>query len=150
MKRYRTDVFLLVSILIVAFLLKVLFLDSHPIDIQLHDTYYVFSSGESLLVVVGLLLFLVFLVRALATKFNNKAALLWLLIGLFFLVLISWGALQMQQNYVLEIERLETDFLPNKEAVLATIKEKIIGLWLLIGFWLATIAFVGFRLSKLR
>jgi uncharacterized membrane protein len=50
-------------------------------EVQLHDTYFVFRPYEFAIVTVGLTLFLVFLFRAIRTKFKNKLTLAFLALG---------------------------------------------------------------------
>ncbi len=52
-----------------------------PIDIQIHDTYIVVGNFTYLLVIFTILLVGIYLIRAVATKFNNLPVNLILLVG---------------------------------------------------------------------
>lgn len=57
-------------------------------EVQFHDSYFVFRPLEFAIVTVGLVLFLVFLARAVSTKFKNKLTLAFLATGTIVLGLV--------------------------------------------------------------
>lgn len=81
----KTDFKLLFMVLLVGSLVPILVFGidyyAHEQAIQFHDAYFVFNPFEFALVPIGLILFVVFLLRAVKTKFRNRWAILFLVSG---------------------------------------------------------------------
>ena len=60
------------------------------VDIQLHDTYYVLDNTFTTITVLGLLLFLIFMIRAVRLKFKSWSTNLGMVLGL---MLVTWVTL---------------------------------------------------------
>jgi uncharacterized membrane protein len=57
-------------------------------EVQLHDTYFIFRPYEFAIVIIGLILFFVFLIRAIRTRFKSKLTLTFLALGTIVLGLV--------------------------------------------------------------
>lgn len=89
MKPFRTDLFLFFGILLLT-AISLLPFETDVIDIQLHDTYFVFDKITMLVLIAGPLMFLSFLARGLYLRFRNPATNAGLLIGLILLAMIAY------------------------------------------------------------
>ena len=88
----------LVSLAIPMFLFGWGFYFQETQDLQLYDTYYVFWPFELSLVVMGPILFVTFLLRALKFRFKNRWANVLLMGGSALLILIAWEIFEITRN----------------------------------------------------
>ena len=77
------------SLLVGSFIFGFSSLFSWTTDINVHDTYYVVDSSNGFLLVLTVLAFLVYLIRAIKSKFNNQLVNYILLLANGYLVFMS-------------------------------------------------------------
>ena len=82
MKELKTDIIILAGLLILVWIIVAIYVGNTALDIQLHDTYFVLDNISLTILIVGPLTFLIFLARALATKFKSIGSNVGLIIGL--------------------------------------------------------------------
>lgn len=58
-------------------------------EVQLHDSYFIFRPLEFAIVTIGLMLFIIFFIRAVGTGFKNKLTLTFLALGTIVLGLVA-------------------------------------------------------------
>jgi hypothetical protein len=93
MRTQKTDVYLLLAsallaLALPAFLWGPAFLSLEEIEIQTHDTYFVFVPWHLSLLIFVVLGFWLFLIRSIASGFRNRVAVV--LLGLFLLIVGYW------------------------------------------------------------
>lgn len=93
MKTLKADVLIFSVVLISTFFICLISLGAPPMDIQLHDTYYVIQIYHLLFFVAVILLFLIFLIRGASWKFKSKSTNIGLLISVLLMVYIVTQAL---------------------------------------------------------
>jgi glucose uptake protein GlcU len=135
MHRYKTDIRIIIGLLVFALIIFLVTSGQSTIDVQLHDTYFVVDNLSLAALLIGPLMFLIFLARALATRFENKLVNIALAIGLILVAVITYQAIQFQRTYLSEIMKLNNVPSPNKEEILSDIKNTLKWTWTILALW---------------
>lgn len=99
MKRYILDMIVFAALTIVAILIFTLTLGQNSIDMQIHDTYFVLTAPEIIILIVGPLAFLTFLSLGLTRKFKTTSTNIGLIIALVLISLIIFQVSMYQISY---------------------------------------------------
>src|SRR5687768_11670034 len=98
MNTARTDKFIFVGMLIVAFLILLSTIGQSTIDIQLYDTYFVLDRISLVISIIGPLTLLVYFARGLATKFRTRSTNIGVIIGLLLVAVITFQIIRFQES----------------------------------------------------
>jgi phosphoglycerol transferase MdoB-like AlkP superfamily enzyme len=146
------DIFVLITLTIVSILIFILSIGKSPIDIQLHDTYFVLSTTEIIFLIIGPLTFLLFFLLGLARKFKTKWTNIGLMFGLIIVSFIIFRVVVLQISYrnqvhnkLLTMPMLTKDRKQISDRINAEIKLTC-GLF---GICLIGIGVIGYRTYKL-
>lgn len=150
MRPYKKDLGIFLGLILLASFVWFLIFKHGPVEIQLQDTYFFFGHTTLTFLLISPPTFLIFFVRAILNRFQSIGPNVGLIIGVIFMAIITYLVIQMQENYLNEVEKYYTvEFL--KE--LRWLKTRINLTWGLFGFWVTVfllLAFQTIRLSKLR
>jgi hypothetical protein len=95
MTKHLRDIIIFLLLVGAAFVLWNIFIGTTVIDIQLHDTYFVFGKAEWIFLIVGLTTFFYFLARAISRRFSTVWTNVGLLAGLIAVLIILTALLLM-------------------------------------------------------
>jgi len=107
--QFKTDVIIFLAVIIVGVLVSLLAAGSSPLDLQLHDTYFIIDKVSLMLLIIGPLTFLIFLVRGVGGKFKRNGANLGLIVGLILMAIITYNVARLQQIYLNQVITLDED-----------------------------------------
>jgi hypothetical protein len=101
--KLNIDIALLIACLIVGVLIPMMlfgtaFYLKETQEVQVYDHYFVFSSNEFLIVVVGSLMFMTFLIRGLMTRFRKILTRIFLGIGILIVGIIIFAFYEIMNN----------------------------------------------------
>jgi hypothetical protein len=130
---YKKDISIFLGLLALTFFVWLVVMGQSAIDIQLHDTYFVLDKTALAMLILGPLTFLIFLARALTTKFKSIGANAGLIVGLILLALITYKIIELQKSYLAEIERLDSEGIQQSGQFILDRKSKIGWTWGLFG-----------------
>jgi hypothetical protein len=145
----RTDIIIFAALLILTWVIVVIYIGNTALDIQLHDTYFVIDNLSLTILIVGPLIFLIFLTRALRRKFRTIGPNAGLAIGLILVAFITFSVIQLQQSFITSITGLDEESLPGQGQFMADSKRRITWTWALFGFWVAALALLIFRTIRI-
>jgi len=99
MKQFKNDAIIFIVLLILSFIVLSVMSGLTAIDIQLHDTYFVLDPASLFILIMGPLMFLIFLARGINRKFKTIGANIGLVIGLILVALITYYFTQLLGGY---------------------------------------------------
>jgi uncharacterized membrane protein len=149
MKNLRTDS-IIVGILLVA-AAGVWFATSgnSTIDIQLHDSYFVFDKSLLIALIFGPLAFLIFLFRALAQRLKNISTNILLAIALVIVSIITYHIIQVQKDYAKELLTVDGIDASVKEKVVHGVQRGILWSWCIFGVWCVAFVLLSLRTARM-
>ncbi len=153
MKGLSKDLLVFITLFIGAILIVILIIGQSAIDIQLHDTYFVLSAAEILILIIGPLTFLVFFSLGLTRKFKTKWTNIGIVLGLIMISFIIYEIALLQISYRDQIQNNpELMALPlqdiDRERFVNLMDGKIKFTWGLFGICIVGIGIIGFRTYK--
>lgn len=95
MRRYLRDSIVFALVLTTVILFASFFVGMTAVDIQLHDTYFIFDTASWIFLIVGTATFLFFLTLGISRKFSTLTSIVGLIAGLVFMFFILLKILQM-------------------------------------------------------
>jgi hypothetical protein len=128
----KTDIVIFLSLLMLTMAIIVSTIGQTTIDIQLHDTYFVFDKAHWTILIVGPITFLIFLARALSRKFRTVATNAGLILGLIMVGLITYWAIEVYQNYISEMIRLDSADTPRRNEIIQAAGKRMRWSWILL------------------
>jgi hypothetical protein len=135
LRSYKKDITIFLGLLTLTLIVWLLTLRQSEVDIQLHDTYYVFDRTSLIILILGPLTFLIFLARGLTSKFRSIGANVGLFIGLILVALITYRIIEFQKSYLAEIQNLECEGLTERQFII-DMKSKSNWTWGLFSLWI--------------
>jgi hypothetical protein len=135
LRSYKKDITIFLGLLTLTLIVWLLTLRQSEVDIQLHDTYYVFDRTSLIILILGPLTFLIFLARGLTSKFRSIGANVALFIGLILVALITYRIIEFQKSYLAEIQNLECEGLTERQFII-DMKSKSNWTWGLFSLWI--------------
>lgn len=149
MKQFKTDIIILIGLLVFAVMLFGFIIGQSSVDIRIHDTYLVVDKRYITILIVGLLTFLIFLARGLTRNFKTLATNFGLSIGLVLLAVTTYYVIQIQQSYLSEILKLDNAGHPDLVQMSDDVKKGIILAWGVFGLWIMGIVLLTIRSIKI-
>lgn len=145
MKQFKTDIIILIGLLVFAVLLFGFTIGQSSVDIRFHDTYLVVDKKHLTMLIVGLLTFLIFLARGLTRNFKTLGTNFGLIIGLILVAITTYYIIQIQQSYLSEILKLDNAGHPDLLQMSEDVKKWINLSWVLFGLWMLGIVLLTIR-----
>lgn len=149
MKQFKTDIIILIGLLVFAVMLFGFIIGQSSVDIRIHDTYLVVDKRYITILIVGLLTFLIFLARGLTRNFKTLATNFGLSIGLVLFAVTTYYVIQIQQSYLSEILKLDNAGHPDLVQMSDDVKKGIILAWGVFGLWIMGIVLLTIRSIKI-
>jgi hypothetical protein len=144
MKQLKIDIVIFIGLLILSSIILLLTAGQSAIDIQLHDTYFVFDKISLTVLIIGPLTFLIFLARGLTTKFNAMGTNIGLIVGLILNALITYQIVRLQQSYLNEV-MLNNEGSPGSQQLIIDANNKLRWTWGLFVLWVTGLLLLTFR-----
>lgn len=149
MRQFRTDIFIFLGLSIICLVILLLTAGQSTVDIQLHDTYFILDKFSMTVLIIGPLMFLIFLARGLTRKFKTKGTNIGLIIGLILVALITFYVVRFQQSYLSELIRLDDEGLPDRGQFIVDTKSKIKWTCGLFCLWISGLVLLTHRTIKI-
>jgi hypothetical protein len=148
LRAYLKDLYIFISLVLVVFLIWVFTVGQSTIDIQLYDTYFVIDGLSAIMLVLGPLIFLVFLTRAVVTKFKSIGANIGLIIGLILIALITFRLIEIQGVFLAEFE--SHGELSSGNLQLDKMKKNITLSWVFFCLWVLAVLVLIFKTIRIK
>ena len=149
MKQFKTDIIILIGLLVFAMMLFGFIIGQSSVDIRRHDTYLVVDKKHLTMLIVGLLTFLIFLARGLIRNFKTLATNFGLIIGLILVAMTTYYIIQIQQSYLSEILKLDNAEHPDLVQMSEDVKKGINLSWGLFSLWIIGILLLTIKSIKI-
>ncbi|MCX2745827.1 hypothetical protein OO013_18235 [Mangrovivirga sp. M17] len=131
-KPYKTDFILFIGLIIIAISIYLISTENSPVDLQMHDTYIVLDQNSITFLIIGPLIFLVFLLRGIWKKLKNKWTNIGLLVGLIWILIFLYFTIQGQQQLVDQFSEYAKEEHFYNEVFVKGAKQKIKYLWVIL------------------
>ena len=119
------------------------------LDINVHDTYFVFANSHLAIPLFVLLFFVIYLFRAILANFTNLTANLVLLVALIFMIMVFGRFTSMLENFSLPYTTLENGTVERErnpvESLMAALSKISLGVQMLL---LVFLAYCGFKTGR--
>jgi hypothetical protein len=149
MRQFKTDIIIFLGLMVISIVVLLLTAGQSTFDIQLHDTYFVIDKISMMVLIIGPLMFLVFLSRALTRKFKTMGPNIGLIIGLILVAVITLYVVRFQQSFLSEMTRLDDEGFPDRGQFIVNAKNRINWTWGLFAFWIIGILLLTLRTLKI-
>jgi hypothetical protein len=148
MRQFKTDIIIFIALVVISLVVLLLTAEQSVVDIQLHDTYFVIDKISMTVLIMGPLMLLIFLGRALKRKFQTTGPNIGLIIGLTLVAVITFYVVQLQQSYLMEMMRLDQGF-PGRVQFIVAAKNRLSWTCVLFGFWALGLLLLTLRTIKI-